>query len=117
MSPRKAIALLLLPALLLGGCGVRVPYLYKEKCAQIQVTTVPPNAVLYFRERSEPEGDSGTEAWGEFFAVGTTPFSGTIGVGYWDLRIESPGFEPVELMLRAENGKPQAYEFVLKRAP
>ena len=111
LSGIVAIALLapaLLASSLLCGCS-RLPIL-SEPPAKLIISTDPPNAIVYLRARTTARGNAPR---GEYWAVGTTPFEGDLENGYWDLRVESPGYEPVEILVRAVPGTAQAYDLSL----
>ena len=54
---------------------------------------------------------------GEYWSVGTTPYRGELSIGYWDVRIEAPGFEPVNILVKAEKGKMLSYDLNMETFP
>ncbi len=102
-----SFALLIVAMALLGGCAhmpLSIPGSGKD--ARLSIQTTPPNAIVYLRARS---GEAGAEYW----AVGTTPFEGEVEQGFWDLKIESVGYQAVEVLVRARPGKEQSYDLYL----
>jgi hypothetical protein len=94
---------------MLEGCS-QLPLPYKQESALLVVSTNPANAIVYLRARTgEANGPAGAEYW----AVGTTPFEGELEPGFWDVKIESTGFQPVEVLVRAVPGQAQSYELQL----
>jgi len=109
-----SIALLVV---LVGGCAAG-PFGAK-KVSNLQVITDPGNALVYLKERMEREESdpaSPPRVPGEYWAVGTTPYRGELQVGFWDMRIEAPGYEPIDILVRAEPGKVQIYEFQMQES-
>jgi hypothetical protein len=109
------IILLALLVLLLGGC-MPGPFSSKKE-SNLQVTTNPGNAIVYLKQRMHPEANdpaSPMPTKGEYWAVGTTPYRGDIQIGFWDMRIEAPGYEPIDILVRAEPGKVHFYEFQMQ---
>ena len=65
-------------------------------------------------EPTEKDGTSPLPTRGEYWAVGTTPYRADIDPGFWDMRVEVPGYEPVDILVRAEAGKVHIYEFQMQ---
>jgi hypothetical protein len=105
----------MLLAVLIGGCATG-PFA-RSKESNLQVVTDPGNAIVYLKQRldrQESDPSSPLPVRGEYWAVGTTPYRGDIDPGFWDMRIEAPGFEPIDILVRAEPGKVQIYEFQMQ---
>lgn len=101
--------------LVIGGCAAG-PFGAK-KVSNLQVITDPGNALVYLKERMEREESdpaSPPRVPGEYWAVGTTPYRGDLRVGFWDMRIEAPGYESIDILVRAEPGKVHIYEFQMQ---
>ena len=112
--PGRVLASALLVALI-GGCAAG-PF-GGSKVSNLQVTTDPGNALVYLKqrmEREERDPASPLPAKGEYWAVGTTPYRGELDQGFWDMRIEAPGYEPIDILVRAEQGKVHIYEFQMQ---
>jgi hypothetical protein len=117
MLPGLASRILLVTLLvvLVGGCAAG-PFGH-TKVSNLQVTTDPGNAIVYLKQRMDRQQSdpaSPLPIKGEYWAVGTTPYRGDIDPGFWDMRIEAPGFEPIDILVRAEPGKVHIYEFQMQ---
>ena len=109
MKRIRAFSILIILAMTLCSCSF-IPLPRGGGSAKVLIKTTPPNAIVYMRARTgEINGSAGTEYW----AVGTTPFEGEIEPGFWDLKVESTGYQPVEVLLRTTSGQAQSYDLYL----
>lgn len=102
----------------LSGCS-SMP-LSKAPTSRLQVRTDPANAIVYLKQRHGFEDEpklAPPSPLGEYWSVGTTPYKGDLSVGYWDVRIEAPGFEPIDILVKAEKGKTLSYDLNLETFP
>ena len=109
MKRLRTLPAVLIAAFMLCGCS-HMPLPRGQGNAQVSIQTTPPNAIVFLRARTgETNGSAGTEYW----AVGTTPFEGEVEPGFWDMKIESTGYQPVEVLLRAISGQALSYDLHL----
>ncbi len=100
----------------IGGC-MPGPFNTVQE-SNLQVTTNPENAIVYLKQRMNQEANdpsSPLPTKGEYWAVGTTPYRGDVETGFWDMRIEAPGYEPIIILVRAEPGKVHVYDFQMQQ--
>lgn len=117
MLPSLACRILagMLLVVVVGGCAAG-PF-GRVKGSNLQVVTDPGNAIVYLKQRmdrAQSDPASPLPIRGEYWAVGTTPYRGDIDPGFWDMRVEAPGFEPIDILVRAEPGKVHIYEFQMQ---
>ncbi len=103
------IGVALLATLVFEGCSY-MPFGSSSDEAHVAVKTSPSNAIVYVRARTE---ESQHMVGAEYWAVGTTPFTGDLEMGFWDMRVEVPGYEAVEVLLRAVPGNTLYYDLRL----
>ncbi len=109
----RILIALLIPILLCGCSRIPKPF-GSQKAATLRVVTSPSNAIVFLRARAERSNE---HTLGEFWAVGTTPFDGRLEPGFWDMRVEAVGYEPVEILMRAVRGRGQVYDLQLVSLP